>query len=146
MRDGEFFLRLLQTEVERMEGWCQTMERDAEDNELPEEGESESAEQGSGTQDAQQAIRFCKAAHAHFTLAVLERIRNAVGSAQILMSQKVQQFFRLCQQSVVSMCRQISSGLEWQLGCSNLNLQNVAQPSSQTPAESIFYLEVQLTV
>ncbi|KAL0961737.1 hypothetical protein UPYG_G00331080 [Umbra pygmaea] len=67
-RDGEFFLRLLQTEVERMEGWCQNMEREAEENELPEE--------------------------------VLELIRNAVGSAQILMSQKVQQFFRLCQQSV----------------------------------------------
>lgn len=39
MRDGEFFLRLLQTEVERMEGWCQNMEREAEENELPEEGE-----------------------------------------------------------------------------------------------------------
>uniref|UniRef100_A0A3B4TEG3 Discs, large (Drosophila) homolog-associated protein 3 n=1 Tax=Seriola dumerili TaxID=41447 RepID=A0A3B4TEG3_SERDU len=37
MRDGEFFLRLLQTEVERMEGWCQNMEREAEENELPEE-------------------------------------------------------------------------------------------------------------
>ncbi|XP_052325075.1 disks large-associated protein 3 [Oncorhynchus keta] len=67
-RDGEFFLRLLQTEVERMEGWCQNMEREAEENELPEE--------------------------------VLELIRNAVGSAQMLMTQKVQQFFRLCQQSV----------------------------------------------
>lgn len=33
---------------------------------------------------------------------VLELIRAAVGSAQILMSQKVQQFFRMCQQSVVS--------------------------------------------
>lgn len=40
MRDGEFFLRLLQTEVERMEGWCQNMEREAEENELPEEGRS----------------------------------------------------------------------------------------------------------
>uniref|UniRef100_A0A4W4G9G5 Discs, large (Drosophila) homolog-associated protein 3 n=1 Tax=Electrophorus electricus TaxID=8005 RepID=A0A4W4G9G5_ELEEL len=68
LRDGEFFLRLLQTEVERVEGWCQSMEREAEDNELPEE--------------------------------VLELIRTAVGSAQILMSQKVQQFFRMCQQSV----------------------------------------------
>uniref|UniRef100_UPI001EAED786 disks large-associated protein 3-like n=1 Tax=Oncorhynchus gorbuscha TaxID=8017 RepID=UPI001EAED786 len=67
-RDGEFFLRLLQTEVERMEGWCQNMEREAEENELPEE--------------------------------VLELIRNTVGSAQMLMTQKVQQFFRLCQQSV----------------------------------------------
>ncbi|KAK2921277.1 hypothetical protein Q8A73_000762 [Channa argus] len=67
-RDGEFFLRLLQTEVERIEGWCQNMEREAEENELPEE--------------------------------ILELIRNAVGSAQMLMSQKVQQFFHLCQQSV----------------------------------------------
>lgn len=41
MRDGEFFLRLLQTEVERMEGWCQNMEREAEENELPEESEWE---------------------------------------------------------------------------------------------------------
>ncbi|KAI1901833.1 hypothetical protein AGOR_G00038460 [Albula goreensis] len=31
---------------------------------------------------------------------ILELIRSAVGSAQLLMSQKVQQFFRLCQQSV----------------------------------------------
>ncbi|XP_066530321.1 disks large-associated protein 3 [Hoplias malabaricus] len=68
LRDGEFFLRLLQTEVERMEGWCQNMEREAEENELPDE--------------------------------VLELIRAAVGSAQMLMSQKVQQFFRMCQQSV----------------------------------------------
>ncbi|XP_042151001.1 disks large-associated protein 3-like [Oncorhynchus tshawytscha] len=68
LRDGEFFLRLLQMEVERMEGWCQNMEREGEENELPEE--------------------------------VLELIRTAVGSAQMLMSQKVQQFFRLCQQSV----------------------------------------------
>ncbi|XP_046874709.1 disks large-associated protein 3 [Hypomesus transpacificus] len=67
-REGEIFLRLLQTEVERMEGWCQSMEREAEDNKLPEE--------------------------------VLEQIRSAVGAAQMLMSQKVQQFFRLCQQSV----------------------------------------------
>ncbi|CAL1584473.1 unnamed protein product [Knipowitschia caucasica] len=68
MRDGEFFLRLLQTEVDRMESWCSNMEREAEENELPEE--------------------------------VLELIRNAIGSTQMLMNQKVQQFFRLCQQSV----------------------------------------------
>uniref|UniRef100_A0A8C6TI53 Discs, large (Drosophila) homolog-associated protein 3 n=1 Tax=Neogobius melanostomus TaxID=47308 RepID=A0A8C6TI53_9GOBI len=70
MRDGEFFLRLLHTEVERMEGWCSNMEREAEENELPEE--------------------------------ILELIRNAIGSTQMLMNQKVQQFFRLCQQSVDS--------------------------------------------
>lgn len=33
---------------------------------------------------------------------VLEKIRSAVGSTQLLLSQKVQQFFRLCQQSMVS--------------------------------------------
>lgn len=33
---------------------------------------------------------------------VLEKIRSAVGSAQLLMSQKVQQFYRLCQQNMVS--------------------------------------------
>uniref|UniRef100_A0A673H2D8 Disks large-associated protein 3-like n=1 Tax=Sinocyclocheilus rhinocerous TaxID=307959 RepID=A0A673H2D8_9TELE len=41
LRDGEFFLRLLQTEVERMEGWCQNMEREAETNELPEESDTQ---------------------------------------------------------------------------------------------------------
>lgn len=44
LRDGEFFLRLLQAEVERMEGWCQNMEREAEDNQLPEEGKEEAEE------------------------------------------------------------------------------------------------------
>uniref|UniRef100_A0A8C0GNN7 DLG associated protein 3 n=1 Tax=Chelonoidis abingdonii TaxID=106734 RepID=A0A8C0GNN7_CHEAB len=67
-RDGEWFIKLLQTEVEKMEGWCQQMERDAEDYDLPEE--------------------------------ILEKIRSAVGSTQLLMSQKVQQFFRLCQQNM----------------------------------------------
>uniref|UniRef100_A0A671RWX9 Disks large-associated protein 3-like n=1 Tax=Sinocyclocheilus anshuiensis TaxID=1608454 RepID=A0A671RWX9_9TELE len=70
LRDGEFFLRLLQTEVERMEGWCQNMEREAEMNELPED------------------------------VNMTWLIRGAVGSAQMLMSQRVQQFFRMCQQSV----------------------------------------------
>ncbi|KAL8220507.1 UNVERIFIED_CONTAM: hypothetical protein K2H54_048518 [Gekko kuhli] len=67
-RDGEWFIKLLQTEVEKMEGWCQQMELEAEDYDLPEE--------------------------------ILEKIRSAVGSAQLLMSQKVQQFYRLCQQNM----------------------------------------------
>nr|XP_005988555.1 PREDICTED: disks large-associated protein 3 [Latimeria chalumnae] len=67
-RDGEWFIKMLQAEVERMESWCQQMEREAEEYDLPEE--------------------------------VLEKIRSAVGSAQLLMSQKVQQFFSLCQQSM----------------------------------------------
>ncbi|XP_078093296.1 disks large-associated protein 2-like [Mustelus asterias] len=67
-RDGDWFIKLLQAEVERLEGWCQQMEREAEENDLPEE--------------------------------VLEKIRSAVGSAQLLMSQKFQQFYRLCQQNM----------------------------------------------
>ncbi|XP_068125237.1 disks large-associated protein 3 isoform X2 [Hyperolius riggenbachi] len=67
-RDGEWFIKMLQAEVERMESWCQQMERDAEEYDLPEE--------------------------------ILEKIRSAVGSSQLLMSQKVQQFFRLCQQNL----------------------------------------------
>lgn len=42
---------------------------------------------------------------------VLEPIRSAVGGAQMLMSQKVQQFFRLCQQSLVSVWQRANS---WQ--------------------------------
>ena len=34
--------------------------------------------------------------------AVLGKIRSAVGSAQLLMSQKFQQFYWLCQQNMVS--------------------------------------------
>lgn len=36
-RDGSWFLRLLHTETQRMEGWCKEMEREAEDNDLAEE-------------------------------------------------------------------------------------------------------------
>ncbi|XP_061072767.1 disks large-associated protein 3-like [Conger conger] len=36
-RDAEFFLRLLHAEVERIEGWCQHFQREAEENDLPEE-------------------------------------------------------------------------------------------------------------
>lgn len=39
-RDGDWFIKLLQAEVEKMEGWCQQMEREAEDYDLPEESES----------------------------------------------------------------------------------------------------------
>uniref|UniRef100_A0A8C0H6N0 Disks large-associated protein 3 n=1 Tax=Chelonoidis abingdonii TaxID=106734 RepID=A0A8C0H6N0_CHEAB len=67
-RDGEWFIKLLQTEVEKMEGWCQQMDK------------------------------FLT--HSLCALPVLEKIRSAVGSTQLLMSQKVQQFFRLCQQNM----------------------------------------------
>nr|XP_049604970.1 disks large-associated protein 1 isoform X2 [Syngnathus scovelli] len=39
-RDGRWFLKLLQAETERMQGWCGQMERDQTDNQLPEDGES----------------------------------------------------------------------------------------------------------
>ncbi|XP_075441402.1 disks large-associated protein 1 isoform X2 [Ascaphus truei] len=34
-RDGHWFLKLLQAERERMEGWCQQMEREEHENDLP---------------------------------------------------------------------------------------------------------------
>ena len=53
-------------------------------------------------------MEFCCASCFRFPLSpALELIRNAIGSAQMLMSQKVQQFFRLCQQSVVSMSERV---------------------------------------
>ncbi|XP_053427459.1 disks large-associated protein 1 isoform X11 [Nycticebus coucang] len=36
-RDGHWFLKLLQAERERMEGWCQQMEREERENSLPED-------------------------------------------------------------------------------------------------------------
>ncbi|KAI4900023.1 hypothetical protein NFI96_023289 [Prochilodus magdalenae] len=67
-RDGHWFLKLLQAEVERMEGWCRQMEQDEHENELPDE--------------------------------ILGKIRSAVGSAQLLMSQKFQQFRELCNENL----------------------------------------------
>ncbi|XP_043960298.1 disks large-associated protein 1 isoform X2 [Gambusia affinis] len=67
-RDGRWFLKLLQAETERMEGWCRQMEQDEVENELPDE--------------------------------VLGKIRSAVGSAQLLMSQKFQQFRELCEENL----------------------------------------------
>uniref|UniRef100_A0A671K2L8 Disks large-associated protein 1-like n=1 Tax=Sinocyclocheilus anshuiensis TaxID=1608454 RepID=A0A671K2L8_9TELE len=67
-QDGRWFLKLLQAEVERMEGWCKQMEQDERKNELPED--------------------------------ILGKIRSAVGSAQLLMSQKFQQFRELCEENL----------------------------------------------
>ncbi|KAL7851672.1 hypothetical protein AOLI_G00220280 [Acnodon oligacanthus] len=67
-RDGRWFLKLLQAETERMEGWCRQMEHDERENELPDE--------------------------------ILGKIRSAVGSAQLLMSQKFQQFRELCEENL----------------------------------------------
>ncbi|KAM4611100.1 disks large-associated protein 4 [Polymixia lowei] len=68
LRDGNWFLKLLQAEVGRMEGWCQQMEQETKDNKISEE--------------------------------VLGTIRSAVGSAQLLMSQKFQQFRGLCNENL----------------------------------------------
>uniref|UniRef100_A0A3B4TS29 DLG associated protein 1 n=1 Tax=Seriola dumerili TaxID=41447 RepID=A0A3B4TS29_SERDU len=67
-RDGRWFLKLLQAETERMEGWCRQMEQDEMENELPDE--------------------------------IMGKIRSAVGSAQLLMSQKFQQFRELCEENL----------------------------------------------
>nr|XP_043875382.1 disks large-associated protein 1 isoform X2 [Solea senegalensis] len=67
-RDGRWFLKLLQAETERMEGWCRQMGQDEMENELSDE--------------------------------ILGKIRSAVGSAQLLMSQKFQQFRELCEENL----------------------------------------------
>ncbi|XP_053717239.1 disks large-associated protein 1 isoform X2 [Synchiropus splendidus] len=67
-RDGHWFLKLLQAETERMEGWCRQMAQDEVENKLPDE--------------------------------ILGKIRSAVGSAQLLMSQKFQQFRELCEENL----------------------------------------------
>ncbi|CAJ1084795.1 disks large-associated protein 4 isoform X3 [Xyrichtys novacula] len=68
LRDGNWFLKLLQAETGRMEGWCKQMEQETKDNKLSEE--------------------------------VLGTIRSAVGSAQLLISQKFEQFRGLCNENL----------------------------------------------
>ncbi|XP_055490184.1 disks large-associated protein 1 isoform X1 [Leucoraja erinacea] len=67
-RDGRWFMKLLQAEKERMDAWCQQMEKEEQENALSEE--------------------------------ILGKIRSAVGSAQLLMSQKFQQFSGLCEENM----------------------------------------------
>ncbi|XP_059353713.1 disks large-associated protein 4 isoform X4 [Carassius carassius] len=67
-RDGHWFLKLLQAETGRMEGWCSQMEKETSEHQLSEE--------------------------------VLGKVRIAVGCAQLLMSQKFQQFRGLCEQNL----------------------------------------------
>lgn len=67
-RDGRWFLKLLQAETDRMEGWCRQMELDQQENDLPED--------------------------------ILGKMRSAIGSAQLLMSQKFQQFRELCEENL----------------------------------------------
>ncbi|XP_061746524.1 disks large-associated protein 1-like isoform X2 [Nerophis ophidion] len=67
-RDGRWFLKLLQAETERMEGWCRQMDADQQQQELPDD--------------------------------VVGKMRSAVGSAQLLMSKKFQQFRELCEENL----------------------------------------------
>ncbi|NXN28902.1 DLGP4 protein, partial [Nycticryphes semicollaris] len=67
-RDGYWFLKLLQAETERLEGWCRQMDQETKENNLSDE--------------------------------VLGKVLSAVGSAQLLMSQKFQQFHGLCEQNL----------------------------------------------
>ncbi|XP_016364857.1 disks large-associated protein 4-like [Sinocyclocheilus rhinocerous] len=67
-RDGHWFLKLLQAETGRMEGWCSQMEKETKEHQLSEE--------------------------------VLGKVRSAVGCAQLLMSQKFQQFRGLCEHNL----------------------------------------------
>uniref|UniRef100_A0A3Q3KMB7 Discs, large (Drosophila) homolog-associated protein 1b n=1 Tax=Monopterus albus TaxID=43700 RepID=A0A3Q3KMB7_MONAL len=67
-RDGRWFLKLLQAETDRMEGWCRQMELDQRENDLPED--------------------------------ILGKMRSAVGSAQLLIAQKFQQFRELCEENL----------------------------------------------
>ncbi|XP_075427976.1 disks large-associated protein 4 isoform X2 [Ascaphus truei] len=67
-RDGHWFLKLLQAETERLDGWCRQMQRETADNSLCEE--------------------------------VTGKLLSAVGSAQLLTSQKFQQFRGLCEQNL----------------------------------------------
>ncbi|XP_030261736.1 discs large associated protein 2b isoform X5 [Sparus aurata] len=80
-RDGSWFMQLLHNETKRLEGWCKEMEREAEEHDLSEESE-------------------CPEGNYILFKAVLGKIRSAVGSAQLLMSQKFQQFYWLCQQNL----------------------------------------------
>ncbi|XP_045065479.1 disks large-associated protein 4-like isoform X2 [Coregonus clupeaformis] len=68
LRNGNWFLKLLQAETARMEGWCQQMEQETKDKDISEE--------------------------------VMGTVRSAVGSAQLLIAQKFQQFRGLCDENL----------------------------------------------
>ncbi|KAJ8016707.1 hypothetical protein DPEC_G00010120 [Dallia pectoralis] len=68
LRDGNWFLKLLQAETARMEGWCHQMEQETKDKDISEE--------------------------------VMGTVRSAVGSAQLLIAQKFQQFRGLCDENL----------------------------------------------
>ncbi|XP_063742546.1 disks large-associated protein 4 [Eleginops maclovinus] len=72
LRDGNWFLKLLQAETGRMEGWCQQMEKETKDNKLSERVRDR----------------------------MLGTIRSAVGSAQLLITKKFEQFRGLCNENL----------------------------------------------
>ncbi|KAF3850083.1 hypothetical protein F7725_019802 [Dissostichus mawsoni] len=95
-RDGSWFMQLLHNETKRLEGWCKEMEREAEEHDLTEESECPDSILGKAgaaflLSDVNAFIIFAKNPR---------KIRSAVGSAQLLMSQKFQQFYWLCQQNL----------------------------------------------
>ncbi|XP_019739408.1 disks large-associated protein 1-like isoform X5 [Hippocampus comes] len=95
-RDGRWFLKLLQAESERMEGWCRQMEMDQQRNDLPED--------------------------------VLGKMRSAVGSAQLLMSQKFQQFRELCEENLNPLAhpRPVASDLAGFWDMLQLSIENIS--------------------
>lgn len=58
-RDGHWFLKLLQAETGRMEGWCQQMEQETKDNQLSEEGKAPMPT-SSGNHSTSQTFLFFK--------------------------------------------------------------------------------------
>uniref|UniRef100_A0A3Q0SEI6 Discs, large (Drosophila) homolog-associated protein 1b n=1 Tax=Amphilophus citrinellus TaxID=61819 RepID=A0A3Q0SEI6_AMPCI len=93
-RDGRWFLKLLQAETDRMEGWCRQMELDQRENDLPED--------------------------------ILEKMRSAMGSAQLLMSQKFQQFRELCEENLVIHPRPVASDLAGFWDMLQLSIENIS--------------------
>lgn len=74
------------------EGWRGQTDRQCQTTEGSESFRADFLEAGEGEPHSSPGISFSPP--------VLEKIRSAVGSTQLLLSQKVQQFFRLCQQSM----------------------------------------------
>lgn len=117
------------------EGWRGQTDRQCQTTEGSESFRADFLEAGEGEPHSSPGISFSPP--------VLEKIRSAVGSTQLLLSQKVQQFFRLCQQSMVSarghraygkcVCLEVRpsvcghEGEAWALSC---------LPASQSPPHS----------
>lgn len=101
-RDGSWFMQLLHAETKRMEGWCKEMEAEAEENDLSEDSEWDRSHLADVFSHRDSQDFHITDDQLNVCLSVLGKIRSAVGSAQLLMSQKFQQFYWLCQQNLVS--------------------------------------------